>query len=317
MSNPINEFGDQADCFSSHMGTWAMDVNFANEMLAHLKAGFDGFMQSRFVDMSSGMLSKEIRVESFGTPFSIDESSGVAVISLNGPTQKGESKFGGTSSIGFRQSIRAIGADDRINALMIRVDSPGGQSAGTQELGEEVTRLAGQKPVVAQVDDMAASAAVWAISGATKIVINRAGEIGSIGTYAVIHDQSEMFKREGIKVIKVAAGDAELKGAFIPGTKVTNKQIKELSRRVNSINSLFLQSIADGRGLDLADVEKMATGGMFSAEEALKMGLVDAIQSADDTLSEMVSEFGNKQKRSSRERSEHQKNVLADLDALE
>jgi protease-4 len=125
----------------------------------------------------------------------------VAVISLTGKLMKQQASMGGgTSTVQARRDIRAAASDPDIGAILLRIDSPGGTAAGTKELADEITAAKTKKPVWAYVEDMAASAAYWAASQASRIIANETALVGSIGTYGVVQDTSGMAAMEGVKV---------------------------------------------------------------------------------------------------------------------
>lgn len=225
------------------------------------------------------------------------DSQGVAVISIEGTLQKHASSMGNgsNSTVLARRAIRQANADEMVGSILLNISSPGGTSAGTKELFDEVA--ASKKPVIAYVDDLAASAAYWVASGASKIISNASGLIGSIGTYAVVTDFSEKAAQEGIKVSVIKAGD--FKGAGVPGTEVTEEQVSEIQRLVDSRNEFFLDGVAAGRNLPVAKVQSLADGRIHSAKDALGLGLIDAIGSFDSAFAEALAaanDFSNSKK---------------------
>jgi len=225
------------------------------------------------------------------------DSQGVSVITIEGTLQKHSSSMGNgsNSTVLARRAIRQANADDTVGAILLNISSPGGTSAGTQELFDEIVKS--QKPVIAYVDDLAASAAYWVASGARKIVSNASGLIGSIGTYAVITDVSGKASQEGIKVHVIKAGD--FKGAGVPGTEVSEEQLAETQRLVDSRNEFFLDGVALGRSMSKEKVQSLADGRVHSAKDALALGLIDAIGSFDSAFAEALaaaSDFSNSKK---------------------
>lgn len=217
---------------------------------------------------------------------SIGKTGSVAVIHITGSLMKQTSSMsGGTSTLLARRQIRAAIADDSVDSILLRIDSPGGTVAGTQELADEVAAAAKKKPVYAQVEDLAASAAYWVASQAQQIFANRTALVGSIGTFMVIHDMSGLAAREGIKVHVLRAGD--FKGAGQPGTEVTAGQLAEWQRVVNELNSHFLEGVAKGRKLALAKVRELADGRVHVGAAAQQLGLIDGVQSFDETVRQL------------------------------
>lgn len=214
------------------------------------------------------------------------DSRGVAVISVEGALQKHASSMGNgaNSTVLAKKAIRQANADDEIGSILLNISSPGGTSAGTKELFDEIQ--GSKKPVIAYVDDLAASAAYWVASGASKIISNESGLIGSIGTYAVVTDVSAMAAQQGVKVHVVKAG--AFKGSGVAGTEVSPEQLTEIQRLVDSRNEFFIEGVVQGRKMPKASVEALADGRIHPAKEAVSLGLIDAIGTFDSAFNEAL-----------------------------
>lgn len=210
---------------------------------------------------------------------------GVAVITLGGLLSKNGGWFG-SSTVDAKQQISSAAADPNISRLMVRIDSPGGFSAGTAELAEAVAVAAAAKPTFAFIEDLGASAAYWVASQATKVFTNATGIVGSIGTYLAVADFSGAAAKEGIKVHVVKAG--EFKGAGTPGTQITEEQLAEWQRMVNDLNGHFLAGVARGRKLPMATVRKLADGRAHVGQAAKTLGLVDGIATYEQTFAALL-----------------------------
>ena len=99
---------------------------------------------------------------------------------------------------------------------------------------------------------------------------------------AVVHDMSEMAKSEGIKVHVVSTG--AFKGAFTPGSEVTEEQLADLQSLVNKLNGFFKEAVADSRSMDMKTVDALFDGRVHVAEDAMAMGLIDAVEGFDDAM---------------------------------
>lgn len=212
---------------------------------------------------------------------------GVAVISLRGPMMKYVSSMSdGASTVFARRQLRQAVADDGVGSILLAIDSPGGTVAGTADLAADVAEAAKRKPVYAFVEDLTASAAMWVASQAHKVFANNTTAlVGSIGTYAVLYDQSKVAEKLGVKVHVVRAG--EYKGAGVPGTEITEAQLAEVQRIVNALNEEFLNGVARGRNLAIENVKSIADGRIHPASEAIGLGLVDAIQTIDQVINNL------------------------------
>lgn len=210
---------------------------------------------------------------------------GVAIVPIVGATSKTGPKHG-TSSVRVRHALRMAVRDAAVRSIVLAIDSPGGDVAGTHDLAEDVRAAAAAKRVVAQIEDLSASAAVWAMSGASEIVANhQQADVGAVGTYAVLYDESRAAELEGVKVHVVSTGS--LKGAGVPGTPIGEDVIAWVRERVEGANGMFRDALQRHRRLTSEQLETLSSGRTWSAQEAIELGLVDRIRSLDDTVAEL------------------------------
>ncbi len=259
-------------CLAAHLGLWMVEPRALESALAQLQAG-----TWRPEPQQAAATREGDRKYDAGP-------GGVAVVALQGALMKGQTKFG-TSTLEARRALRQAVRDEDVRSILLLVDSPGGQAAGTHQLFEDVRAAARSKPVHAHVDDLSASAAVFAMAGASRVTANAPARIGSIGAYAVVTDTSAAAELEGVKVHVVSSGGVK---GHADGAPVSEEQLVEVQREVDHHNNFFVRAVAEGRGLSDAQVREMNTGQMFSAREALALGLIDEIQSFDDTLRDLM-----------------------------
>lgn len=205
---------------------------------------------------------------------------GIAVTAALGTLMKHRASMSrNTSTVALRRSIRAAAIDDRVKGIMVAVDSPGGTVAGTKDLAADIAAAAQIKPVHAYIEDLGASAAYWISSQASHLSAGPTALVGSIGTFAVVHDLSKLAEEQGVKVHVVKAGDH--KGTGVPGTEVTDGQLAEMQRMIDGLNEHFLAGVQAGRGLSQATVKSLNDGRVHLAETAVDMQLIDAVESFD------------------------------------
>ncbi len=214
----------------------------------------------------------------------------IQVIDIQGTmTKRGSSLSGQGSMIRLREAVRLAANDDKIDAIMLCIDSPGGTVAGTADLAAEVRRAAAEKPTWAFVEDLTASAAYWVASQANRIVANNAtAVIGSIGTFMALYDVSGAAAMQGIKAVVIRSG--RLKGAGFPGTEVTEEQRQVWQEIVDKTQTEFTAGVATGRKLSLTRVQSLAEGRMWLAEDAQQLGLIDGIGSFDSVITDLAAE---------------------------
>ena len=234
----------------------------------------------------------------------------VAVVAIRGAMMKHQTSMSeGASTVLARRAIRAAVADKTIDGILLLIDSPGGTVSGTHDLAKEVAAANKQKPVVAYIEDLGASAAYWVASQASKIYANATALIGSIGTFAVLYDFSEQADKLGVKVHVVRAG--EFKGMGTEGTEITDEQLAYWQGIVGDLNNHFLVGVAVGRKLPLSKVTEMADGRVHVGSQAQALGLIDGVQSYAATVSQL-SESSISQKRKQTMSSEDKTTPAAD-----
>jgi len=261
---------DQVDCFTSHMGLWAIDPMWMQAAVAHVLANPARAMDARHTE--SGAQYDTL-------------PGGVAVISVLGAMQKGDSKFGGTSTIRTRRAVRAAANDKHVGAILLRMDTPGGHVAGTAELAEEVARATTIKPTETFAEDLLASAGYWVGSQSAYITANRAARIGSIGVLTRLIDTSDKMEREGVKVIPIASGP--MKAAGMPGTPVTDGIIAEVQALVDDAADQFIEAVSAGRNITIGNMAALANGSVFTAPKALDNMLIDEIGTFESAVARL------------------------------
>lgn len=185
-----------------------------------------------------------------------------------------------------RAAVNAAANDPKVRNIVMVIDSPGGSVEGLHELGQAVASAAKSKPVIAQVEGMAASAGFYIASQASKVFAGPADTVGSIGTVLVVTDMSKMAEQMGIRVVVISTG--EFKGTGTPGTELTDSQEAYLQGIVDAYFADFKQAVRKGRKMSKEDVDAAADGRIFMAKDALRMGLIDGISSLEQTLSGFV-----------------------------
>ena len=218
-----------------------------------------------------------------------DRIGNIGIVYLIGPMSKGGSpKFGGCSTLDARRQLRALASDPEIAAVLLCIDSPGGQAAGTLELAAEVAKCRAAKPTWAFVEDSGDSAAYWVASQAETVLAGAAACVGSIGTYAVLTDTSGAMERAGISVTVVSTGPA--KGAGVEGTPITPEITADVQRLVDAMNAHFLAGVSRGREVSPETVASWADGRTYPAAEAVEMGLIDGVATWDEAVAVLAEE---------------------------
>lgn len=221
-----------------------------------------------------------------------------------------------TSTVALRSAVERAAADKGVEAIALRIDSPGGQVGGTLEAGDAIFAAAKSKRVCAFVEGMAASAAYWLASQANEISSTEDSYVGSIGVYQVWEDDSEAAAKAGVKVHVVRSG--ELKGMGEPGSPITDAQLAMAQELVDGLCKMFVSAVSRGRGRAEGadkdtDYSALATGQVWLAKDAKKQGLVDRIEPAGVGFARMRSEVDMDEKKAAEEKAK----AMAEAQAAE
>ena len=202
----------------------------------------------------------------------------VAVVDIQGTMTKAGSSLGGGGTVAARHAIRQAERDQTVESIILRIDSPGGTVAGTADLASEVAKTS--KPIVAYVEDLCASAAMWVASQCDQIYVNaNTAQVGSIGTYMAMYDISQALENEGVRAVVVKAG--EFKGGGYPGTEISDEQVAEWQKMVDALQTEFTAAIALGRDMSVAQAQQLVTGLTYIAAEAEQLNLIDGVKAFD------------------------------------
>ncbi len=213
----------------------------------------------------------------------------VAVVPIHGTLVRRtiglEAESGLTSYAAIASQIDAALASPDVAAILLDVDSPGGESGGVFDLADRIRAAAKVKPVWAVANDMAFSAAYALASAATKVFVSRTGGVGSIGVIAMHVDQSEKDAQDGVRYTAVFAGDR--KNDLNPHEPISDEAHAFLKAEVNRVYGLFVETVARHRGIEPSAVRDTEAG-LFFGQAAVAIGLADAIGTFDVALSQLL-----------------------------
>jgi len=174
-----------------------------------------------------------------------------------------------------------------VKAILIRVNSPGGSAAASQEIYEELKKV--EKPVVVSVSEVCASGAYYVASAADRIIANRSSSVGSIGVIMQIPNFEDLYEKLGIKYTTIKQG--KFKDVGSPDRPITEEEIRLLEAQLKEIYRQFITDVAEARNMDAGEVEELATGWVFLGTEALELGLIDGIGNYKDAIN-IAAELG-------------------------
>ena len=169
-----------------------------------------------------------------------------------------------------------------VKAIVVRVDSPGGAVAPTQEIFEEIERAKKKKPFIASMGSTAASGGYYIAAACDKVLANAGTLTGSIGVIMQLANVEELMKKVGVKGFNVKSGVNKDLGSPFQPLSPEGRQI--LQSLVDNVHSQFVVAVARSRGMDEAVVRKLADGRIYSGEQARDLGLVDQIGTLEDAI---------------------------------
>lgn len=172
--------------------------------------------------------------------------------------------------------------NDAIKALVLRVDSPGGGVAPSQELHEEIRKFAAIKPVVVSMGSVAASGGYYIAVPAQRIVANPGTITGSIGVIMEFANLQELLEKIGLRSEVVKSGSHKDIGSPLRPMSAADRQI--LQAMIDDVHEQFVTAVAEGRQLEIVKVRAIADGRIFSGRQALAAGLVDELGNLQDAI---------------------------------
>jgi protease-4 len=183
--------------------------------------------------------------------------------------------------------LKKFGDDDSIKAIILRVNSPGGGVAASEEIYREVKRVREQKKkrIVASISTVGASGAYYISAATNKIYADNGSVVGSIGVIAEWVNYGELMRWAKLKpeVLKVGA----LKDTGDPSRDMTPEERTYMQSLIDNMYGQFVQAVADGRNQKADDIKAIADGRVWTGQEALSMHLIDQIgdfqAAVDDT----------------------------------
>ena len=201
----------------------------------------------------------------------------VAVIAIDGTIQ-----YDGTASSpeGLKSLLDEAEASPHIRAVVLRVDSGGGVATAGEEMAEYLRAFS--KPVVVSSASTNASAAYEISSQADYIFTAKSTSIGAIGTAIQITDTSELMDMLGINIQDITSAGS--KDSTYGTRPLTDEERAYYQDMVDQINEVFIQNVAEGRGMDVEEVRALATGLTFTGMDAVENGLADEIGTKEDAI---------------------------------
>ena len=197
-----------------------------------------------------------------------------------------------TSADTVVDQLRKFDQNDDIKAILLHIDSPGGGAAASQEIYHEVLKIREEKkkPIVASIESVGASGAYYIASAAGKIWANDASVVGSIGVIMEWTNYGDLLSWAKMKPQVVHAG--ALKDAGDPTHAMTPEEQAYFQRLVDNMYGQFIADVAKGRHLPAEQIKALATGQVWTGEEALPLHLIDQEGGFRDALLATAKQVG-------------------------
>ena len=207
----------------------------------------------------------------------------IALLFADGDVVMGKGERGSIASDDFRILIQKLRQDKSIDAVVLRVNSPGGSALASDIIWGELDLLKKEKPVIVSMGNVAASGGYYIACGADSIFADANTITGSIGVFSVIPNASQFLKNKlGITFDRVKTGTyADAPSAT---RALTIPEQKMMQAGVDSVYDHFKSRVAMGRQKSMQYIDSIAQGRVWTGADAIKVGLVDKIGTLNDAL---------------------------------
>ncbi len=197
----------------------------------------------------------------------------VAVVRIEGPIMDSKNTI---------DEIKGYLKDASIKAIVLRVDSPGGAVAPSQEIYEEVKKATLKKKVIVSMGSVAASGGYYISAPADRIIANPGTLTGSIGVIMEIPNIEGLMNKIGVKTEVIKSGrHKDIASAF---RKMGKEERLILQGVLDDVHEQFIKAVSDGRKIPFDEVKKLADGRIFTGKQAMEARLVDELGTLEDAI---------------------------------
>lgn len=180
------------------------------------------------------------------------------------------------------EELKERSKDRSVKAIVLRVDSPGGGVAPSQEIYEEILKIKKNKKVVVSMGSVAASGGYYISAPADRIVANAGSLTGSIGVIMEIPNVSDLMEKIGVKTQVVKSGRHKDMASVFKSLTPEEKEI--LQTVLDDVHDQFIEAVAEARGMEPGEVRKLSDGRIFTGRMAKDLGLVDELGNLEDAI---------------------------------
>lgn len=228
--------------------------------------------------VSAASKLNELSVASYSrtlTMKSADTKDRIALVYAQGTILYGEGSPTIMGQTTMNRALISAREDKTVKAVVLRINSPGGSALTSDLIWREVKKTAAEKPVVVSISDIAASGGYYIATPATYIIADRSAITGSIGVFGTLPNASALAKEWGINSYSVGTHERSVTYSVLQPLSESFRA--ELQDGVERTYDLFIDRVAEGRSMTAAEVDAIAQGRVWSAEDALEIGLIDEI----------------------------------------
>ena len=207
----------------------------------------------------------------------------IAIIYATGAINTGKGSYNAIGSETTVKAIRKASNDDNVKAIVLRINSPGGSALASEIIWREIDLVKLKKKVVVSMGDYAASGGYYIACNSHKIFANHSTITGSIGVFGVVpNNQRFLNQKLGVYIDTVNTHKhSDIANGY---RKLSESEISVIQNSVEDIYNTFITHVSEGRGIDLAQVDKIGQGRVWSGKDALSIGLIDEIGGLEDAI---------------------------------
>lgn len=216
--------------------------------------------------------------------FELIRPPGIAVVDMQGvigPTIR---------PLEYARLLSRLRIERSVRAVVLNINSPGGDAAGSDLITSAVRRLGGEKPVAAFIGGVGASGGYMVAAASQRIIALPSAIVGSIGVISYRPMVAQLLERVGVQMRVAKSG--RLKDMGSPFREHTDEEQAKEQQLLDSLYELFVASVAEARGLPPERARELATGEVWAAAGALDNGLIDGTGDLDDAIDWAVEESG-------------------------
>lgn len=240
---------------------------------------------------SGKKIERQLTVNQYFTTLSQDEEKAgkVAVIYAEGEIVSGDDdeEVGGDK---LARLLRKAREDEKVKAVVLRVNSPGGSASASEVIQRETRLLSQSKPLIVSMGSVAASGGYWISAYADEIYAQPSTITGSIGVFGLFLNIKKLINEHGLNVeVARTSRYADLFSLYRPKTE---SELAVIQQFVDRIYEQFIAKVAEGRKIEKSAVQEIAQGRVWSGRSALKLGLVDKLGGLEDAIAAAAKQAG-------------------------